>query len=128
MAMGRRFLPEEGVPGNDHSVVLTHKLWEGRFHSDPNILGQQVEIEGRSYTIVGVRKAVPQDRGDGSFSVPLALSPGGHNEYYGNMFGRLKPGVSLSQAQAELSVIDRQIVAARTGNAPKEGWLLTSDH
>jgi putative ABC transport system permease protein len=125
MSLGRDFLPEEGVPGNDHEVVLTHRLWRGRFRGDPNILGKQVEIEGRSYTVVGVEKAVPQDRGDGSFSVPLALNAGGHNDYFGNVFGRLKPGVTIAQAQAELAVIDQRLAVTRRGNLPKDAWKIS---
>ena len=95
LSMGRDFLPEEGIPGNDHVVILAHLSWVDRFHSDPNILGRQISIEGKPYTIVGVQSAGPHDHPGGSeFIVPLALNPGGHNPHWGNIFGRLKPGVT----------------------------------
>jgi putative ABC transport system permease protein len=119
-ALGRGFSPEEGVTGNDHAVIFSYRLWEARFHADPNILGKQVEIEGQPYTVLGVQKPTPADRGDGAFSVPLALNPGGRNEYVGTMFGRLKQGVTIAQAQAEMAVIDRRIAAQRGGDAPKD--------
>src|SRR5882762_7596284 len=113
MAMGRDFLPEEGTPGKDHVVTLTHWSWMNRFHGDPNILGKQISIEGKPYTVVGVQTAGPNDRQAVSeFTVPLVLNPGSHNPHWGNIFGRLKPGVTLAQAQAELNVIDQRLPAS----------------
>jgi len=113
MAMGRDFLPEEGTPGEDHVVTLTHWSWMNRFHGDPNILGKQISIEGKPYTVVGVQTAGPNDRQAVSeFTVPLVLNPGSHNPHWGNIFGRLKPGVTLAQAQAELNVIDQRLPAS----------------
>ena len=125
LAMGRDFLPEEGIAGNDHVVILTHLSWMNRFHSDLNILGKQISIEDKPYTVVGVQKAGPHDRPGGSeFMVPLALNPGGHNPLWGNIFGRLKPGVTPEQAQAELNVIDQRLPADRKG-VPREGWTIS---
>src|SRR5437667_5121278 len=61
VAMGRDFLPEEGTPGNDHVVIINHRLWIERFNGDRNILGKQIPIEGQPYTVVGVRKTGPGD-------------------------------------------------------------------
>ena len=124
-ALGRGFVPEEGIVGNDHVVIFSYRLWEARFHADAKILGKQVEIEGQPYTVVGVQKPTPGDRGDGDFRLPLALNPGGHNEYAGTMFGRLKQGTAIAQAQAEMAVIDSRIVAQRRGNAPKDAFSMS---
>jgi putative ABC transport system permease protein len=125
LAMGRDFLPEEGIAGNDHEVILAHLSWVNRFHSDPNILGKQISIEGKPYTVVGVQMAGPHDQPGGSeFIVPLALNPGGHNPLWGNIFGRLKPGVTPEQAQAELNVIDERLPATGQGG-PREGWTIS---
>jgi putative ABC transport system permease protein len=51
MALGRDFLPDEGTPGKDHLVLLTHRLWESRYHSDPNILGKPILINDEPYTV-----------------------------------------------------------------------------
>lgn len=123
--MGRDFLPEEGIAGNDHEVILAHLSWVNRFHSDPHILGKQISIEGKPYTVVGVQKAGPHDQPGGSeFIVPLALTPGGHNPQWGNIFGRLKPGVTPQQAQTELNLIDQRLPATRQG-VPREGWTIS---
>jgi putative ABC transport system permease protein len=125
LLMGRDFLPEEAVPGNDHVVILRHYSWVNRFHSDPNILGKQVQIEGKPYTVIGVDTPGLHDHpGDSEFIVPLALDPGAHNSHWGNIFGRLKPGVTPAQAQAELNLIDKRLPAGREG-VPKEGWNIS---
>jgi len=125
LAMGRDFLPEEGIPGNDHVVILAHLSWVNRFHSDPKILGKQISIEDKPYTVIGVQRAGPHDRPGGSeFIVPLALNAGSHNPHWGNIFGRLKPEVTLAQAQAELNMIDHRLPADRQG-VPREGWTIS---
>src|SRR6266700_5186306 len=118
VAMGRDFLPEEGTPGNDHVVIITNRLWIERFNGDRNILGKQISIEGQAYTVVGVRKPGPGDRANSQFDVPFVFTPGGHDSRVGNVFGRLKPGVSLAQAEAELRVTDSRLAATR-GELPK---------
>lgn len=113
LAMGRDFLPEETTPGHDQVVVLGHRFWVERFHSDPNILGKQIPIDGRPHTIVGVQRPGGSDRQGARFQVPLVLNPAGHNSQYGNIFGRLKPGVTIAQAQAELEVINQRLPSTR---------------
>ena len=104
--MGRGFLPSEGTPGNDHVVILTNWLWRHRYNADPNILGKSILIEDSPYTVIGVFKASPHEQGGGvEFAVPILLTPSTHSQF-GILIGRLKPGVSLAQAQAELSVMD----------------------
>jgi putative ABC transport system permease protein len=125
LGMGRDFLPEEGVPGKDHEVIITHRMWTDHFHSDPNILGKQMQIENQPYTVVGVEKRGPSDRSTLEFTVPLALAPVGHNAMWGNIFGRLKPGVTIAQAQAELAVIDRRLAASRGGDLPADAWTVS---
>ena len=126
MALGRDFLPEEGIPGKDHEVILTHRLWLERFHGDPDILGKPILIDDQPYTVVGVLEAGSRDRIPGvQFGVPLALTQGMHTPEFGNIFGRLKPGVTIAQAQAELSVIDRQLAATRDGDVPKDAWTIS---
>lgn len=113
LAMGRDFLPEETRPGHDQVVVLGHRFWVERFHSDPHILGKQISIDGTPHTVVGVQRPGGSDRQGARFQVPLVLNPAGHNSQYGNIFGRLKPGVSIAQAQAELEVVNQWLAATR---------------
>lgn len=113
LAMGRDFLPEETKPGHDQVVVLGHRFWVERFHSDPNILGKQISIDGTPHTVVGVQRPGGSDRQGARFQVPVVLNPAGHNSQYGNIFGRLKPGVTIAQAQAELEVINQRLASTR---------------
>ncbi len=116
MALGRDFLPDEGTPGKDHLVILTHRLWETRYHTDPNILGKPILIDNEPYTVVGVIQAGASDKIEGTrFVVPFRPRPGVKSDQYGNVFGRLKPGVTLAQAQAEIATIDKQLAPNRYG-------------
>src|SRR5687767_11242837 len=62
LALGRSFLEEEGIPGKDQVVVLTHRVWRERFGSDPAIVGRQIRIDRKPYTVVGVLGAGPADK------------------------------------------------------------------
>ena len=98
--MGRDFLPEEGEAGRDHVVILTHKLW--KLGANPNIVGTTMRMDGEPYTVVGVL-APASDRADQWLAVPLVFKPEqvNHDFHWLLVMGRLKPGVTLKQAQAE---------------------------
>jgi putative ABC transport system permease protein len=110
--LGRTFLPEEDQAGNDEVVVLGHGLWQRRFGSDPGVLGTKILLDGAPHTIIGVMPAgfhavlpdVTVRRPD--FFLPTwhqtTLNPG---FTISKVAGRLKPGVSLAQAQAEMSAL-----------------------
>jgi putative ABC transport system permease protein len=116
MALGRDFQPDEGSPGKDHFVILSHLLWQDRYHSDPNIVGKSILVEDEPYTVVGVTHADPHDRPGGvEFGVPIRFLPGVPTNQFGIMIGRLKPGVTLAQAQAELSVIEHRFMLQHGG-------------
>lgn len=109
MYMGRDFLPEEATIGRDHVMTIGYRLWKEHFHGDPGILGKQVSVNGQPYTVVGVEPPGHSDRQKPNFRVPVVLNPAGHNPQYGDIFGRLKPGVTIAEAQAELDVINRRL-------------------
>ncbi|HEX5706693.1 MAG TPA: ABC transporter permease [Pyrinomonadaceae bacterium] len=106
---GRVILPEDDQEGAPRVVVLSHGLWQRRFGGDPSVVGQQITLNNNSHTVVGV---MPQGfEFPSAFShlwTPLALTQraqarrGAHYLY---TRARLKPGVSIGQAQAELSAI-----------------------
>lgn len=128
LLLGRDFLPDEGRPGNDHVVILSHWLWQHRCNSDPNILGKSILIEDEPYTVVGVMQASPHEKGgEVEFTVPLRLTPGVHTNQFGIMIGRLKPGVTLAEAQAELSVIEKTI-ARQHNSQDANASALTVEH
>jgi predicted permease len=119
--LGRDFLPEEGQAGKDHVVILTHKLWE-RLGSNTNILGTTMQINGEPYTVVGVFAPGLTDRGQGEFAVPLAFRPEqlNHDTHWVTVMGRLKPGVRIKQAQADMDAVTAQL--ARIYPASNKGW------
>jgi len=115
-ALGRTFLPEDAVPGPGETVVvLSHGLWQRRFGADPNIIGRVVRMNGSSPTVVGVMppdfQFPPQFRRGNSLQpkvdvwAPLRMPANvteGRGSHAFNVIGRLKPGVTLGQAQADL--------------------------
>jgi putative ABC transport system permease protein len=121
LTMGRDFLPEEGTPGKDRVVMLTHKLWI-RLGANPNIVGKQIRINSEPYTVVGVLAEGLSDRYDAELTTPLAFRPEQINHDYHWMvaMGRLKPGITLQQAQADMDAVAGSIAAAN----PKtnSGW------
>ena len=117
LAMGRAFFASEGSPGNDHVVILIHRLWVDRYHSDPNIIGKSILINDEPYTVIGVYAASFLDRIISSgFYVPLQIVPGVPSREIGQVDGRLKPGATIAQAQAEIAAIDRQWHASHGGD------------
>jgi putative ABC transport system permease protein len=119
--MGRDFVPEEGIPGKDHEVILTYRLWK-RLGSNRNIIGQPLRVDGEPYTVVGVLSAGLGDRFDFELAVPLAFRPEqiNHDYHWLLTMGRLKPGVTLQQAQADMDAVTSHIAAAYpTSN---KGW------
>ena len=115
-ALGRGFLPDEGQTGNHHVVVLSDALWRQHFASDPKTIGKNIDIDGEPYTVVGV---MPQL--DDSFPrlwVPLViqakdLTPDARGHYDLDLvLGRLKPGVTVTKAQAEMTSIAENLARA----------------
>ncbi|HEY1261889.1 MAG TPA: ABC transporter permease, partial [Terriglobales bacterium] len=122
--LGRDFSQEEATPGKDHVVIITHRLWE-RLGADRDILGKQLRLDGEPYTVVGVFKPGTADRLSGQISVPLVIHPEqiGYEAHWLNVMGRLKPGASIAQAQAEMDVIARRI--AEQHPESNKGWSAT---
>ena len=119
--LGRDFLPEEGIPGKDHVVILTHKLWT-RLGANPNIIGEQMRVNGGTYTVVGVLAEGVADRYDADLTAPLAFRPEqiNHDYHWIVAMGRLKPGVSIQQAQADMSAVTARI--ASENPKTNSGW------
>jgi len=105
-ALGRPFLPEEDQPNGPRVTVLSKSLWETRFSGDPNITGKSISLGGEPYTIVGVlgdfdfREFGPTPQVWVPFQFPPNTADQGH---YFQAIGRLKPGVTLQQADARLN-------------------------
>src|ERR1700681_637097 len=114
--LGRNFTAEECKWNGTPAAILTHGPWERRFGADPNIVGRSITLNNKATTVVGVLPAAfdfstvftPGSRVD--MLVPFPITP--ETDRWGNtlaVIGRLKPGVSLKQAQAEFEVMNDQI-------------------
>jgi predicted permease len=104
--LGRGFSREEMEPGKDFVAIIGHGFWQRRFAGDPGVLGRQIQINGRPRTIIGVMPADFTFYEKDDLLIPLAASPEARaatRNYSFPAIGRLKPGVTLAQAQAELS-------------------------
>ena len=108
--LGRDFTPEEGQPGKDHEVILSNKLWK-RLGAHRDIIGQQLRLQGEPYTVVGVLEPGPTDRLRSELVVPLAFKPEqiNHDFHWILVMGRLKPGVTINQAQADMQVVTARL-------------------
>ena len=123
-ALGRDFLPEESQPGKDHVVILVNRLWK-RLGANPNIIGQQLKLNGEPYTVVGVMAPGAPDRLQTEIIAPLAFKPEqiNHDFHFTLVMGRLKPGVTIAQAQADMNVIADRI--AKDFPQSNKGWGVT---
>ena len=117
MALGRDLGPRDAISGNDHVAVLTNRFWMDQYHADPEIVGKPIRVNDQQYTVVGVLAPSVEDRiPSAHFEVPAVLTPGSENSQVGFVFARLKPGVTIQQAQSELAVINRHIVRKNLGD------------
>jgi putative ABC transport system permease protein len=119
--MGRYFLPEEGVAGREHVVILTHKLWL-KLGANPNIIGTTLRLNDEPYIVVGVQQAGVYDRGQAQITVPLVFKPEqvNHDFHWLLVMGRLKPGVTVKQAQQNMDAVTAHI--AQMYPKSDEGW------
>jgi predicted permease len=120
--LGRDFLPDEGQVGKDLETILSYRTWHDRFGGDKSIIGQQIRMDSQQYTVVGVLAPGATDRLQNQLYVPLAFKPEqiNHNFHFILVMARMKPGVTLAQANA-----DMQSVAAHISQEfPKsnKGW------
>ena len=138
-SLGRLLTPDEDSPGQSSTAILTDGMWARRFGRDPHILGKSIIINGQTYEVVGVlpqnfslsQEAVPLLDGteQAEIFLPLPLAAGASQvrdrEDY-NIVGKLKPGVSLQQAQAEMDTITARLRHEFPENYPPNGGLTFS--
>ena len=126
-ALGRTFLPADDQPGHDRVVLLSHVLWESRFGSDPAVLGRDVSLDGEAYTVIGVLPKGPFDRAAVQIWRPLSFQPSNMTRDFRwlGASAKLKPGVTLEQAQAAMDVIGRRIANAYPNS--NKGWGVAVD-
>ena len=130
-ALGRLFTAEEEQFGHHYVVLLSDKLWQRRFGGDPNILGRDIRLGSKPYTVVGV-----MPRGMPFFDnlpeieawTPIAFAKDDNmatrNNHFINLVGRLKPGVTVAQAQSDVSSIARSLQEVDPDNNKGLGALI----
>ncbi|HEX2271115.1 MAG TPA: ABC transporter permease, partial [Pyrinomonadaceae bacterium] len=112
--LGRSFLPEEETSGNNRVALISYGLWQGQFGGDPSLLNKTLQLNGESYTVVGIMSPEFQFLGRDIW-VPLvfdtAKEPWRADRANRNLsvFGRLKPNVSIDQAISEMNLIARRL-------------------
>jgi predicted permease len=129
--LGRTFLPEEGKPGSAAVALLSEGLWRETFGADPNIIGSAITLDKRPHTVVGIMRAgfrFPAIVEDEQVWIPLAQDPlfGSWMEkrsgHWLRVTGRLKPGVTMAQAQAEMEAFSARL--AKEFPAENQGWVI----
>jgi putative ABC transport system permease protein len=119
---GRALQPEDSQPGREPVVVLSYGLWQSRFGSDPKIVGAKVMMGGKATTIVGVMPAGFDYPQQSQLWAPLVFDAATErrDNRYVSAIARLKPGVPISQAQAELNTINQRL--AQSYGETNTGW------
>ena len=125
---GRVYLPSECQPGHDNVVLLSYGFWQKHFGADPGVLGKHVELNDRAYSIIGVMPKSMQYPSIADIFLPLAPTPQQTadrvlHDYL--VVGRLKPGVTVADAQAELKLIAERL--AKTYPATNLGWSVRAE-
>jgi putative ABC transport system permease protein len=124
---GRGFTPEEDTPNGPHVALISQDFWISRLAGDPRILGQTIELSGDAYTVIGILAKNPNLSEFGptpAVVVPFQLDPNSRNQgHYFTVVARLKPGVSLQQAQARLQASAGEYLAKfHAGLGPRNGF------
>jgi putative ABC transport system permease protein len=130
--LGRVFTAAEDQPGNEYVVLLSYRLWQRRFGGDPAIVGKTLRLSDESYTVVGVmppRFQFPEP--DVELWTPIAFSPrqiANRDRHYLEVVARLKPGVTLQQAQTEMTTIGVRLQQQYPQSNTNLGVAVTSLH
>jgi putative ABC transport system permease protein len=126
--LGRTFRAEEDQPGRDNVVLLSHGLWQRRFGSDPSLVGKTLTLNGRVCSVIGILPPNFEFPAEAEIWRPIAfdaadLSENRRADHFLTVVARLKPGVRLAQAQANMDVIARRLQEKNPAQyPPRSGW------
>jgi putative ABC transport system permease protein len=113
LPLGRFFSEEESKPGGPRLAMISNRLWTSRFQSDPAMVGRIINLNADGYTVIGVLPEAFETLMPGQdILMPLRLTPRDLHHFGGSylrVFGRLKPGVSVEAANAEMVAVSRQL-------------------
>ncbi|HWZ34403.1 MAG TPA: ABC transporter permease [Bryobacteraceae bacterium] len=123
---GRTFVVEDAKPGT-RVVVISERLWKSRFGGDPKLIGNTIPLDSRPFTVIGVVPADFQLQFKADVWTPFILnrSPDQRKPHYLVVLGRLKPGITIEQARADMTVVAEGI--ARVAPETNKGWGVTID-
>ncbi len=120
---GRLFLPQEDQPGHNTEIILTYKLWQSHFGSDPDAVGRTITLDGTPYSIIGVMGPRMTRPEYAQAWIPLGLTAqqaAVRGEHHFFTIARLTPGVTIQQAQAEMDTISHRL--EQMYPADDKGW------
>jgi putative ABC transport system permease protein len=125
-ALGRAFLLENEQPGRDRVVVLSHGLWQRRFGADRTIVNRTITLDGRNYEVLGVMPPGLKFPRTAEMWAPMNFDSSPEMKQrrarFLRLIGRLKPGVTLAQAQAEMDALSHRL--EEQYHTTKTGWSL----
>jgi len=122
-ALGRVFVPAEGLPGQEHVAVLSFGLWQSRFGGDPAIIGHKIIVDGAPSTVVGVMPlgfSLPKHNAEIWTPIPIVRSKDWKGGRFLEVIARLKQGITLDQARQDLRAVAQQIAVERPD--VDKGW------
>ncbi len=125
--IGRTFAPGEDLPGKEQVAILSYALWQGRFGGDEHALGKSIELNAKPYTVIGVMPPTFRFPYNPQLWFPLLVdsaSLGQRGSHSFRAIGRLKPGVTVKQAQTELSLIAARLEKQYPGSNHKVGAIV----
>jgi putative ABC transport system permease protein len=124
-AVGRTFTPEEGEPNAPDVVVISHGLWQRWFGGDPEVVGKTLNLDGMPATVIGVMPAGFRFMNDTDLWAPVRMGmfdTEGRRSHSWQAVGRLKAGVTIQEAQAQLDVISAQLADAYPESHTDKGF------
>jgi len=127
--LGRTWATGEDQPGKDDVVILSYGLWKSRYAGDRRAVGQSIELNARKYTIVGVMPASFRFPWSSQIWIPQLMDSKGlghRGSHWANAIGRMKPGVTLKAARADLKLIASRLEKQYPDSNNKVGAALTS--
>jgi putative ABC transport system permease protein len=129
--LGRTFAPGEDQPGKDRVAILSYGLWQGHFAGDRGVIGRPIELDAKTYTIVGVMPPIFKFPFQAQLWIPLDMDSktlGTRGSHWANAIGRLKAGVTPPTARADLKVIAARLENTYPDSNDKVGAAAVSLH
>lgn len=129
--LGRTWVAGEDQPEKNNVAILSHALWRSRYLGDPAVIGQTIELNARKHTIVGVMPADFRFPSQAQLWTPMDMSSrglGNRGNHWASAIGRMKSGITLKAAQADLSLIAARLEKQYPDSNYKVGAIVKSLH